>query len=127
MHGIKEVSTMASDLPNPPDRAQPAARFDSPDMDSESAALFRAWLCPLLERAESWVDLSERLRAKGYGLAIRRGRLVLVRCDCGEPLCSLRFLGTSLRELAGRFGRPMVRALPGAQAAGELMTAPQTG
>ncbi|MFV0512682.1 MAG: hypothetical protein ACK5MY_03455 [Jhaorihella sp.] len=117
---------MASDLSTPPDRPRQAAPFDSPDMDSESAALLRAWLCPLLERAESWVELADTLRAKGYGLAIRHGRLVLVRCDCGEPLCSLRFLGTSLRKLAARLGRPAVRALPGRQAAGELMLAPQT-
>lgn len=112
---------------DPARQAIPAAApapgaFDTPDMDSESAALYRAWLCPLLERADSWSGLTATLNAKGYGLAIRQGRLVLVRRDTGEALCSLRFLGTSLRELADRLGRPMVRAVPGGVASGELMT-----
>lgn len=116
---------MAFDLTTEPNPGRPvAARFDTPDIDSESAALYRAWICPLLDRAESWVELADTLRSKGYALAIRQGRLVLVRCDCDcdEPLCSLRFLGTSLRELVARLGRPMVRALPGGAAAGDFVT-----
>lgn len=117
------VSDLARQPAFAPAPAHPATgALDTPDMDSESAALFRAWLCPLLERAETWAGLAATLETKGYGLAIRHGRLVLVRRETGEALCSLRFLGTSLRELAGRLGRPMVRALPGGLAAGELMT-----
>jgi hypothetical protein len=101
--------------------------IDTPAIDSESAALFRAWVCPLLARAESWSGLAATLAARGYGLAIRDGRLVLIRHDSGECLCSLRFLGTSLRELAGRLGRPMVRPLPGGSGSGEFMTATPSG
>jgi hypothetical protein len=104
----------------------PAPSIDAPAIDSESAALFRAWACPLLARAESWAGLAASFEARGYGLAIRDGRLVLIRRAGGECLCSLRFLGSSLRELAARLGRPMVRPLPGGGSSGELLTMPSS-
>lgn len=93
---------------------------DAPGVDCETAMLFRAWLGPLFDQAASWSALMDTLRTKGYGLAIREGRLVLTDHASGARLCTVRFLGTSLRELAGRMGRPHVRALPGRPSCGEL-------
>ena len=98
----------------------PAAPFDTPAIDCETAALLRAWLCPLLATADSWPGLVRTLDAKGYGLAIREGRLVLTRTDTGRRYCSARFLGTSLRELSARLGRPCVRARTDRAGAGEI-------
>lgn len=120
MQGPQPISVW----PRPhPAGAEPDS-FDTPAIDSETAALIRAWACPLVARAESWADLITRLGSRGYALAIRNGRLVLVRSDDGSALCSLRFLGTSLRDLAARLGRPMVKALPGSAGSGEFLATP---
>ena len=47
------------------------------EFDCETAALIRAVLCPLFDTATSWKALSDGLGARGYGLAIRDGRLVV--------------------------------------------------
>lgn len=98
------------------------SEIDAPLIDSETAALIRAWMCPLIDDADSWSGLARCLAARGYALAIRSGRLVLLQRDTGTVLCSLRFMGTSLRELSKRFGRPMVRPVPGATASGDILT-----
>ncbi len=109
------------------DIARPAsgARIgpDWPALDSETAALFRAWMRPLFEQATNWNALTETLRTKGFGLAIRDGRLVLTEYDSGARVCTARFLGTSLAEMSARIGRPRILARRDRDAAGEFVTA----
>jgi len=96
----------------------------TPQVDSETAALFRAVLRPLIAQSVSWSALMDALRGKGYGLAFRDGRLFLINYETGRRVCSLRFLGMPLRDLVKRLGRPIVRASPGARANGEVLHAP---
>jgi len=96
----------------------------TPQLDSETAALLRAILRPLIAQSVSWPALMDALRHKGYGLAFRDGRLFLISYDTGKRVCSLRFLGSPLVDLVERLGRPIVRALPGARANGEVLRAP---
>ncbi len=93
---------------------------DWPALDSETAALFRAWMRPLFDQAASWSALTDTLRAKGFGLAIRDGRLVLTEHDNGARICTTRFLGASLAELSARIGRPRILARRDRAAAGEF-------
>lgn len=97
---------------------------DAVPIDSETAALFRAVLRPLIVQSISWPGLLDALAAKGYGLAFREGRLFLTNQTTGRRICSLRFLGTPLADLVARLGRPIVRALPGRHGDGELLRAP---
>lgn len=101
-----------------------SGNLDAPPVDSETAALFRSVLCPLIRQSASWPGLMDRLRAKGYGLTFRGGRLFLTNHTTGARVCSLRFLGMPLADLVARLDRPIVRALPGRQADGELLRAP---
>lgn len=101
-----------------------AGNLDAPEVDSETAALFRASLCPLISRSTSWPAMMDELRTKGYGLAFRDGRLFLTSHETGRRVCSLRFLGMPLVDLVARLGRPIVRALPGQRADGELLRDP---
>lgn len=96
---------------------------DWPALDSETAALFRTWMRPLFEQAASWGALTSTLRAKGFGLAIRDGRLVLTEYDNGARICTTRFLGASLAELSARIGRPGILARRDRATAGEFPTA----
>lgn len=98
---------------------------DPAGMDSETAALFRARLCPLFDCAQSWGELAQTLETKGFGLAFRDGRLVLTDQANGKRVCSIRFLGTNLRALVARLGRPMVLARRDRPAAGELLIPPR--
>jgi hypothetical protein len=105
-------------------RWQPAGALGNtgtPEVDSETAALFRAILRPLIDQSGSWSALMDALHAKGYGLAFRDGRLFLTNQATGRRVCSLRFLGAPLGDLVARLGRPIVRALPGHSANGELL------
>lgn len=108
-----------------PAMANGASDPDSPPIDSESAALLRCWLQPLIARATSWEALERALALHGYALAFRRGRLCLTLGSDGPCICSMRYLGSSLKELSLRLGRPAVRPLPGRPAAGLLCTRPQ--
>ncbi|MDX2485394.1 MAG: hypothetical protein QNK42_17245, partial [Pseudodonghicola sp.] len=109
-----------------PARAQPTPSDpDSPPIDSESATLLRCWLQPLIDSASSWADLTETLAKHEYALAFHEGRLCLTRSAGGACICSMRYLGAGLRELSARLGRPAVRPLPGASAAGVLCARPQ--
>ena len=90
-------------------------------VDSETAALIRAVLRPLFERPSSWFVLMAQLRENGYSLAFRAGRLCLTDHASGQRLCSLRFLGITLRDLVAQLGRPVVRPVPGRPADGELL------
>jgi len=98
---------------------------DSPLIDSESAALLRCWVQPIIARAASWHALDSALALHGYALVFRRGRLCLAHRQNGACICSMRYLGTSLKELSARLGRPAVRPLPGQPAAGVLCARPQ--
>lgn len=116
MTGVQDISTTAGParMPTP----MPASHPDMPVMDSESAALLRGWVLPLAAACPSWAALDQALGRRGYGLAFRNGRLCLTRD--GDCLCSMRFLGIGLRDLAVRLGRPAVRPLPGGIACGAL-------
>lgn len=98
--------------------------LDSPPIDSESAALLRCWLHPLIARASSWEGLNRALARHGYALAFRDGRLCLTSCPNGACICSMRFLGAGLKDLVTRLGRPAVRPLPGHDGGGELCHPP---
>ena len=110
--------------PVPPWQGATKGNPDFPAIDSETAALLRAVVRPLIVQAISWPGLLDALAAKGYGLAFRQGRLFLTSQATGRRVCSLRFLGTPLGDLVARLGRPSVRALPGARGDGELLRTP---
>lgn len=92
----------------------------SPTLDCETAALMRGWMLPILDRAASWQALCETLHTKGYALGFREGHLCLTDQISGSPVCTLRSLGTGLRELVTRLGRPVVRPSRDTPAMGEL-------
>lgn len=110
--------------PMPPWQDATKGNLDVAPIDSETAALFRAVLRPLIVQAVSWPGLLDALAAKGYGLAFREGRLFLTSQATGRRVCSLRFLGTPLGDLVARLGRPIVRALPGEGGDAELRRTP---
>lgn len=119
-------------VPNPTDR--PAATTDAgpgaddpdrPAIDSESAALLRSWLTPLVAACPSWEALDRALDLRGYLLVFRDGRACLTRQADGGCICSMRFLGVGLTELTARLGRPALRPLPGQPATGILCPRPQ--
>jgi len=123
------ISEQAFEFPQsfPAPLWQPAGvlgKLGTPQVDSETAALFRAVLRPLIAQSVSWSSLMEALRLKGYGLAFRDGRLFLINHETGKRVCSLQFLGIPLCDLVERLGRPIVRALPGRRADGILMQKP---
>ncbi|MAC82179.1 MAG: hypothetical protein CML66_29485 [Rhodobacteraceae bacterium] len=113
-----------------PEHAQNAQRLsqfpafsadpDAPDLDYETAALMRSWIQPLIDQASCWHSLNDALDRRGYGLAFRDGRLWLTRTDSGTHICTMRHLGSGMRELASRLGRPAVRPLPGRPSCGKL-------
>ncbi len=80
-------------------------------LDSETRALLRGFIAPVLETSKDWSELSNRLRKKGYDVGFRQGHLVVIN-DTGTPLCTGSMLGVPLREIAARIGRPSVRATP---------------
>lgn len=88
--------------------ARPAEGLLAP-LDCETLALLRRFLGPILVESHNWSEIAERLSAKGYGLAFREGHLVILNED-GSPLCTGRALGTPLREISERIGRPCIRA-----------------
>ena len=110
---------MFSEIHNGTDPLSPNTPPET-QIDCETAALFRAILRPIFDAADSWTALMAGLAEKGFGLAIRDGRLVLTDQTSGQRICGVRFLGNSLAELSARLGRPHVVALPGNRAAGAL-------
>ncbi len=79
-------------------------------LDSESAMWLRATLTPIFESAQSWPGLAQALRQKGFALAFRKGRLMLLDTERGQRICTCRFLGSPLSDLAQRLGRLPIRA-----------------
>ena len=78
-------------------------------LDSETLALLRGFLAPILRDSATWEEIGRRLAAKGHGLAFREGHLVIVD-EGGEGVCTGAALGVPLRSIAGRIGRPCIRA-----------------
>ena len=62
--------------------------------------------------AKSWTDLSRALAAKGFQIAFRDGRLLLLNSDTGLPICTGRAVGYPLKTLSQRLGRPCIRVSP---------------
>ncbi|MFZ5964158.1 hypothetical protein ACOXXX_14525 [Thalassococcus sp. BH17M4-6] len=91
----------------------PEASQLPPRMDCETAALLRGFLTPILENATSWEDLSERLAAKGYGVAFAEGHLVIVNAESHDPVSTGADMGVPLRHLSQRLGRPCVKVHQG--------------
>ena len=97
-----------------------AADPDAPQLDCETAALMRSWLRPLIDSASGWPALIDALSGKGYALAFRNGQLWLTCADTGRRICTMRHLGSGLRDLVSRLGRPAVRPIRGRPTWGEL-------
>lgn len=79
-------------------------------IDSETACLLRSFMVPAINSARDWSDLHTRLQRKGFSVAFRDGRLVFKSLDNGKEVCTGQFLGTPLKELVKKLGRPCVRA-----------------
>lgn len=77
-------------------------------VDCETACWLRMVLGPVFEEAPTWRDLQVALRDKGYKLAILHSRLVLMDAHSERPICTSRFLGSSLGRLSERLGNPEV-------------------
>lgn len=85
--------------------------------DSETTAWLRLFLTPIVERAQSWVELREALAFKGYDLVFRAGRMVIMDTTTQKAICCGASLGTPLRDLSIRLGRPAVRLMSDGQSA----------
>lgn len=88
---------------------KPTASCEAPDV--ESAILLRSLVLPAFENAASWPQLIEALDGIGFGLAIENGHLTLTEADTGASICTGRFLGMPLADMAQRLGKPVVRSL----------------
>lgn len=80
--------------------------------DCETLTLLRGFLGPILDSAQDWTDLRARLVKKGFDPMFRLGHLVIVNRDTGQAVCTGSMLGTPLREIASRIGRPVIRVRP---------------
>ncbi|PWE33633.1 hypothetical protein DDZ14_04830 [Maritimibacter sp. 55A14] len=88
----------------------------SGDLDCETAALLRAHVLREFALADSWTSLADSLAAKGLRLGFRAGHMVLIHRGSEAVLCTGRFLGVPLTELAARLGRPVLRIVDDAAA-----------
>ena len=79
-------------------------------MDSETACLLRSMMVPTIQAARDWADLTRALERKGFALSFRDGRLIFRRLEDDREVCTGGFLGTPLRDLVKKLGRPCVRA-----------------
>lgn len=89
--------------------SHPVQAMLPPPLESETQMLLRAFLLPLIETAASWGELRNALGQKGYDIALRRGRMVLIKLDTGEAICTGRALGAPFKELSTRLGRPSIK------------------
>ncbi len=92
------------------DDARPDTEAQRIMIDSETACLLRSFMVPTINSAQDWADLHTRLQRKGFSVAFRDGRLVFKSLDNGKEVCTGQFLGTPLKELVKKLGRPCVRA-----------------
>ncbi len=95
-------------------------RTASTYLDCETAALLRATIRPIFDRAASWSSLADILKDKGYQLAFRQGRMCITDRATDERICGIRFLGFEFMDLVSRLGRPIVVAR-GNSADGEIL------
>lgn len=79
-------------------------------IDSETACLLRSFMVPAIDAALNWSDLNSALERKGFAVGFRDGRLIFKRLEDGQEVCTGRVLGTPLRDLVKKLGRPCVRA-----------------
>ncbi len=97
-----------------------AKLWASPDgidhLNSETAVALRSVVAPIFRTAEDWRDLQKKLAQKGFGLTFRKGHMVLTDIATGVAICTGKFLGTPLKEMSARLGRPQIVALPGGMA-----------
>jgi len=78
-------------------------------LDSETACLVRSFLVPAIQAARDWHELTLKLNEMGYDLSFRDGRLIFTRADTGQEIGTGEFMGTPLRSLVGKLGRPSIR------------------
>ncbi len=78
-------------------------------LDSETAAMLRMVLRPVLDGATDWRGLSRALARKGYRLAFRDGRMLIVDGYSDQAISTGAAIGAPLRALAERLGRPPLR------------------
>lgn len=95
-----------------------SAHSDMPDV--ESAILLRSLVLPAFENASSWNALVAALDSIGFGLAIEKGHLTLTEADTGASICTGRFLGKPLAEMAAKLGKPVIRAHPTCDGSGSF-------
>ena len=81
-------------------------------LDCETRAQLSRALRPILDTATDWASLGTLLKARGYVIAFRRGRLLVVDTFTGQALCTGSDVDRPLASLARRFGRPRLRAAP---------------
>ena len=72
-------------------------------MDVETAALLRVHLSEDFSPAGSWLDLSKRLKNKGFYLKTNGRNVHLHDCHSHVDICTCRFLGYPSRQLETRF------------------------
>lgn len=89
-------------------------------MNSEAAVALRSVVAPIFQGASDWRELQKKLAQKGFGLTFRKGHMVLTDIATGVAICTGKFLGTPLKEMSARLGRPQIVALPGGLA-GDFM------
>jgi hypothetical protein len=76
-------------------------------MDCETQSLMRMFMVPIFDAAQDWKDLASRLTARGYKLAFRSGRMVILD-DMGKALSTGRGLGVPMADLTAKWGAPQV-------------------
>jgi len=83
------------------DKAKRAVRTDE-----RLVAPLRSLLADELAFSNTWVELQNRLAAKGYAFRESGGGLILVRADGGDKVCKASDLGYSHARLARRLNQP---------------------
>ena len=78
-------------------------------MDSETACLLRSFLVPAINAARDWQELTVKLHDMGYDLSFRDGHLIFKRSADGQEIGTGEFMGTPLRSLVSKMGRPCIR------------------
>ncbi|WP_050927976.1 hypothetical protein [Aestuariivita boseongensis] len=81
-------------------------------LDSETACLLRSFLVPAINAARDWHELTVKLHDMGYDLSFRDGRLIFKRANDGAEIGTGEFMGTPLRSLVDKLGRPSIRVSP---------------
>jgi|GEM_PF-3261702 len=74
-------------------------------MDFETAALLRVHLSEDFSSSKSWLELSKRLKNKGFYLKTNGTNVHLHDCHSHVDICSCQFLGYPSRQLESRFNQ----------------------